>query len=314
MISRTLFLPALILAAAPAAAELPEPVRAMIEAAIATGDPAKVTTIVEIARTTNPADGAQIDAMLEAYNAEQSELAAREAAEEQEEIRRAGLFDNWGGTGQIGGFQSTGSTSNVGVTAALALDREGLDWTHKLQLRADYQRTSSVTSREQFLASYEPRFQLNERLFAFGVAQYERNRIQGFSGRYSLSGGIGYKVIDRDTMHLSIKAGPAYRRTEFVNAASTTNIAGLFGADFDWQIAESIKLTQDTNATTEGGGEALVFIDADNINLNLITGLEAKLNSSLTARLSYAIEHDTNPPAGAVKTDTLTRFTLVYGF
>ena len=40
--------------ATPASASLPDPVRAMIEAAIATGDPNKVKTVVDIAKQTHP--------------------------------------------------------------------------------------------------------------------------------------------------------------------------------------------------------------------------------------------------------------------
>jgi putative salt-induced outer membrane protein len=40
-----------------ALAELPEPVRAMIDAAIATGDEGKVRVVIEIARATNRGTG-----------------------------------------------------------------------------------------------------------------------------------------------------------------------------------------------------------------------------------------------------------------
>ena len=46
----------------------------------------------------------------------------------------------------------------------------------------------------------------------------------------------------------------------------------------------------------------------------LTSGLEATISDGLTTRLSYTVDYDSNPPAGAVSTDTLTRFTLVYGF
>jgi len=314
MFGRALLIPALCLTAAPALAELPAPVRDMVDAAIATGDADTVQTVITIAKSTNPEDAAELDALLQDFQnelARQQELAA---AQEVQEIRSAGLFDNWSGEGQIGAFQSSGNTTSVGLSAALAAQRNGINWTHKLRLAADYQRTNGVTSREQFLASYEPRRQVSERLFVFGLAQYERDRFQGYSGRYSLSGGLGYKVIDSENMALSVKAGPAYRQTQFVDGTSSSNIAALFGADFDWQLADTIKLTNDTSATTEGGGEALVFVDSDNISLSVITGLEARLNDALSARLSYAVEYDSNPPAGARSTDTLTRFTLVYGF
>ncbi|WP_209348283.1 DUF481 domain-containing protein [Pontixanthobacter sp. CEM42] len=293
-----------LLPATPALAELPEPVRAMIDAAIATGDADKVSTVLELAKTTNPDDTAEIDAISAEFDAQQQQLAATEAAAEEEAIRSAGLFDNWSGEGQIGAFRSTGNSSNTGVTAGLELTRTGVDWRHKLTGLADFQRTNGVTTREQFLVSYEPNFQLNDQIYVYGLGQYERDRFQGFSSRILASGGVGYRVIDTDSTQLSVKAGPAYRKTSFIGGGSTSNIAGLAALDFDWQVAERIKLTQDASALIQSGNSTYIST----------TGLEAGLGGNLSARIAYAVEHDTNPPAGAVKTDTLTRFTLIYGF
>ena len=300
--------------AAPASAELPEPVRAMIEAAIATGDPAKVRTLVDIARQTNPDDAAEIDELNGAFLAEREEIAAAEKARKEEEIRTASLLENWGGRGQIGAFQSSGNSDNVGATLSLALERTGIDWQHRFRANLDYQRSNGRTSREQYLAAYEPRYQIDESLFSYGLAQYERDRFQGFSSRYSVSGGLGYKLIDSAAAQLSLKAGPAWRRVDFLDGTSESSLGGLAGVDFDWQLARSLKFTQDADVVAEAGGQAAVLVDANNTSVLLTSGLEAKVSDSLTTRLSYQVDYDSNPPTGAVSTDTLTRFTLVYGF
>lgn len=304
----------LAVVAAPASAELPQPVRAMIEAAIATGDPAKVRTVVDIAKQTNPDAAAEIDALDDAFQAKRREIAAAERARKEQAIRTAGLFDNWSGRGQIGAFQSTGNSSNVGITLSLALTRTGIDWQHRLKANVDYQRSNGRTSREQYLAAYEPRYQIAGSLFAYGLAQYERDRFQGFSSRYSLSGGLGYKVIDSKAAQLSLQAGPAWRRVDFLGGASDSSLGALAGLDFDWQFAKSLKFTQDANLVADGGGAATVLVDSNNTSVLLTSGLEAKISDRLTTRLSYTFDYDSNPPVGAVSTDTLTRFTLVYGF
>ena len=300
--------------AAPVSAELPEPVRAMIEAAIATGDPAKVKTVVDIARQTNPDGAAEIDELNGAFLAKRAEIAAAEKARKEEAIRTASLLENWGGRGQIGAFQSSGNSDNVGVTLSLAMERTGIDWQHRFRANLDYQRSNGRTSREQYLAAYEPRYQIDESLFAYGLAQYERDRFQGFSSRYSLSGGLGYKVIDSGGAQLSLKAGPAWRRVDFLDGTNESSLGGLAGLDFDWQLARSLKFTQDADLVADTGGQATVLVDANNTSVLLTSGLEAKVSDSLTTRLSYQVDYDSNPPTGAVSTDTLTRFTLVYGF
>ena len=286
----------------------------MIDAAIATGDEAKVRTVIELARETNPDETAAVDGILADYETTLAAKAQADAAAEQVRIRDAGIFENWSGKGEFGAFRATGNSSNTGVTASLSLKRQGIDWTHKLRGRADYQRNNGVTSREQYSASYEPNYKLSDRLFLYTLAQYEKDRFQGFDARYAVSGGVGYQFIDRPDLQLSAKAGPAYRVTDFVTGETERRIAALIGVDFDWDITDRLKFTHDTNAVAETGGAATVIIDSGSTSLDLVTGLNAKISDNLAARFSYAIEHDTNPPPGAVGTDTLSRVTLIYGF
>ena len=315
MIRSTLFAGlSLALMSSPAAAKLPKSVKAMIDAAIESEDPETVRKVIALARKTNPKDAIELDIILAEFDGRKGRLAREAEAKRVKQIKQAGLFDRWSGKGELGGFRSTGNSSETGLTAALGLTRDGLAWRHKLRGRADYRRNNGVTTREQFLAAYEPNYKISDRLFLYGLAQYERDRFQGFSARYAISGGLGYQIIDRADMKLSAKAGPAYRITEFVSGTSENRIAALVGVDFDWDLTERLKLTHDTNAVAETGGSATIIADSNNTSINLVTGLNAKVSDSLTARFSYAIEYDSNPPEGAVKTDTLSRVTIIYDF
>ena len=292
-----------LIGSTPALANIPAPVRAMIDAALESGDEAKVRTVIELAKMTNPDDVDELDAILATYETGLEAAAADAAAAKEAEIRSAGFLENWSGKGELGAFNSTGNAENTGITAALSLTKEGLKWRHKLSGRADYQEANGVTTREQFLAAYELNYKFSDRLFAYGLAQYERDRFQGFSARYSASGGIGYDVLT-DGPTLSVKAGPAYRRTELVDGTSTSSIAGLAALDFDWDVSEAITFTQDASAFVQSGSSTFI---SD-------TGLQASISDALSVRLSYTLETDTDPPAGAVKTDTLSRITIIYDF
>jgi putative salt-induced outer membrane protein len=93
-----------------------------------------VQTVVDIARQTNPDDKAEIDVLDQAFKAHRRELAAAEQARKVEAVRSAGLLRNWSGRGQIGAFQSSGNSSNVGITLSLSLERTGIDWQHRLRV------------------------------------------------------------------------------------------------------------------------------------------------------------------------------------
>lgn len=298
----------------PAFAELPQPVRAMIDAAIATRDKAKVATVIELAKKTNPDNIDEINAIDAAWKVQLAEHERSAAEAKEQKIRQAGVFDLWRGRGELGASQSTGNTDIVGISAGFTLERKGLDWTHKIRATADYQESKGRTTREQLFASYEPRFQINDGLFAYGLAQFERDPLQGFSERYVASGGLGYKLVDSKNLSLSLKAGPAYRVTQFVDDGNATSWAGLAGLDFDWRISERLSLTQDTNAVAGGGGQATAIFGGDTTTINVVTGLNAKITNRFGARLSYTVDYDSNPPPGKVSTDTLSRMTVFYDF
>lgn len=291
-----------------------EPIRRMIEAAAETGNRAKLDSVIEAALAAYPDEAEAIDEMRDAGRERVAALASAQREQEQAALRQAGILDRWEGRGQLGGFRSTGSTDNLGLTAALDIERVGIDWRHKLRGRIDYQETNGRVIREQYLAAYEPRYQINPRLFGYALGQWEKDEFRGIEERIAASGGFGYRVIDGAAMQLSIKAGPAWRRTIATTGETESNLAALAGLDFDWQLVESIKLTQDTDLVAEGGGSATAFIGSSNNTLNLVTGLEANIIDSLTARLSYTFEYASDPPAGAANTDTLSRFTLIYDF
>ncbi len=294
-----LFLPAIgmsLLSSAVFAQSTVNSVETVLDAAIKSNDMAAVDAIAKYAAPGNP----QIAAKVAAYKDEQAKKASAAA----EEKLQGGFFDNWSGTGELGAYSATGNTSNTGISGGLGLTKEGRHWRYKFRALADYQRTSGVTSRNQATVAFEPNYKFNERLFAYGLAQYERDRFQGFTSRYTLSGGLGYKVINTDAMQLDVKAGPAWRKTKFTTGVSDSSIAGLGAMDFSWKISPNITFSEN----------AAAYVQSGNSTFSALSAVTAKLSSAFSARLSYQVNHESNPPAGLKKTDTLSRVSLVYGF
>lgn len=283
-------------------APLPTQYKTMLDDAVATGSDAEVDAVAKFIKRADPAAVAAVDSALAARKASQAKAA--EAARLAELEAKRGLFAGWKGEGQAGAFQSTGNSSTTGVSLGLALTKEGEHWRHNLRALTDYQRSNGVTSRNQLIASYEPNYKFNDRLFAYGLGQYERDRFQGFNSRVTASGGLGYRVIATDTMTLDVKAGPAWRKTNYITGIHTSHLAGLAGARFDWKISKTLGFSQTADA----------LFDSSNTSLASLTALDAKLGGAFTARVSYQVHYESSPPAGVKKTDTLSRLTLVYGF
>ena len=129
-----------------------------------------------------------------------------------------------------------------------------------------------------------------------------------------LSGGLGYDVVATPKVKLSVKAGPAFRSTELLDGTADSHLGGLAGLDFDWKINKRLTFTQNADMVAESGTSAALIIDSGSTTLALASGLEAKVSDRLSTRLTYSLNYDSNPPPQGVTTDTLSRFTLVYGF
>lgn len=281
-----------------------DPTIAMLETAFKGGKDSEVESIGKLAKTAYPDQAATYDMMLIQYRARRVQEKERDAEAARRKLAEARFWQNWKGEGQIGGTMATGNTSSRGVSAGLALSRKGLDWNAKLRAQTDYQRLNGRTSVERYLVEAEPQYLLSERAFAYGLGRWEKDRILGFDERWNLSGGLGYKLINEKTLSLSLKGGPAWRQTDFITGIGEDEITGLAGLDFGWQMSPVLKLTQ----------VASTVVGSSNSQTSSQTALNAKLSGALSARIAYSAEIASNPPPGVSSVDTLTRFTLVYGF
>lgn len=286
-----------LLPATVAHAELPPQLRGMLDAAIASGNDGDIDTLAKYLKKASPDDAAEIDHIIADHR-------KQIATAKQEKLAHQGVMDGWKGEGQIGASQSSGNTSTVALSAGLNLSKEGLHWRHKLSALVDYERTAGVTDRNQILAGLESDYKFNDRFFAYGSAQYERNRFAGYDTRVSVSGGLGYRVVADPKLTVDLKAGPAWRKSDYIGEPSASEITGMAALDAAWKATPNLTITE--NATTLSGNS--------NTNLTSLTALSLKISKALSTRISYQVTFNSSPPEGYKTTDTLTRFTLVYGF
>lgn len=289
--------PAIAQALAQEPAPLPLAVRQMLETAIASGNQSDIDTVARIAKQANPGAAAEIAAMTNAYS-------EHKAAEQKEKVRNATMFEMWKGRGELGGFRSTGSTSEIGISAGVTLSRTGLHWSHTITGSADYRRANGETSRERFLGSYQPRYQFDEAGFIYGLTQFERDPFIGFDDRYTGSVGIGYKLLQGKKMDLSMDVGPSVRHVRYIDDTDETKLGVRSSLDFGWRFSPALTLRQSASGYAEN----------DVRSLNAQTSLTARIVSRLSANFSYNIQYETATRLTDEKLDTLSKATLVYDF
>lgn len=269
----------------------------MLDAAIASGNQNDIDTIARYIAKIAPESARTVN------------LAVAEHDKHVKEAKRKALaaqnfLEGWKGEGQLGASQSSGNTEALGIGAGLTLTKEGLRWRQKVLARADYQRTDGLISRNQLRFSYEPNFKFDGNMFAYGLAQVERDPFSGFDARYSVSGGLGYTVLRGPAMKLDVKAGPAWRLTDYVDQPRDTQASLLAAANYKWQLTRMLTFSQSAD----------VVVDSVDKTVHALSALDTKLGGKLSARLSWQYNYESDPPSGTYKTDTLSRVSLVYGF
>lgn len=295
---RTLLAPlALLLIANVDPNTIPQPLKTMLQAAMESGNESDVSTVVKYARIAAPESADEIGRQAQAWiESRHSEAETR--------LATAGFLDLMRGKAELGGFATTGNTNNIGITGALDLTREGLQWRHKLRMLAEYQENARVATREHYLAAFEPNFKVDDRLYIYGAAQFESDRFLGYTERYSASAGAGYSAIKRRAMTLDLELGPAFRSTDFTDDTLERNFAARGSLDFDWKLTSGLVLSQDASA----------YVQSANSTVTGKTALAAKLIGPLSAQVSYAVSYESRPAEGRTNTDTTSRASLVYAF
>lgn len=277
--------------------DIPPVVRAMLQAAMESGNESEVATVEKYARNVSPENAREIAEITAKWR-----TARREAATEK--LRTSDFLTLIKGRIEVGGFYSTGNSNNGGVTVNANLTREGYRWRHRLALLAEYQESNGVKSREHYLAAFEPNYKIDDRAYIYGAAQFESDRYLGYFERYSASVGAGYSAIKSSSVSLDLELGPAYRYTRFTDETLESNLAARGTARFGWTFAPGVRLTQD----------AAAYLQSANSTFTGRTALSARLFGPLSAQLSYDIAYESKPPEGQATTGTTSRASLVYAF
>ena len=292
-----LALPLLLANASDDQTAIPAPIKAMLDAAMESGNEGDVSTIVKYAKSADPGSAETVAKIAADWRSDRRRAAERK-------VREADFLDLVKGRVELGAYVTTGNSENAGLTASLELRREAIEWRHKIRAQVDYQKSLGVVTRERYLVAYEPNWKFDERAYMYGAAQFESDRFLGFNERYSLSTGAGYSALKQPGLRLDLELGPAYRHTRFTDASIESNVAARGSVDFDWKMTSGITLRQNASA----------YLQSANSTVTSKSALLARLIGPLSAQLSYTLQYESMPPAGRRTTDTTSKAALVVDF
>lgn len=240
--------------------------------------------------------------------------------------------DGWYGEGSFSAGNTTGNTETSDLGLGAKLNREQGVWKYGVEAVADYGELEGVEARNRWLLGGTVDRYINDRLFGFGNASYEVDEFSGYENRAFLGGGLGYKVLDGGKATWDVRGGPGVKFDKirdiscaagdpdlasavcagvadadtaiFEPGSSETSVAGIFASNYAYAFNDNVTFTNDTD----------ILAAEVSTQLTNVAAVTAKLSDNLSARVSFDVRHDTDPPIGFEDTDTATKIAIVYGF
>ena len=224
----------------------------------------------------------------------------------------------WTGEGSVSAGVTTGNTETTDLGVGVDMTRDTGVWAFGVEAVADYGEIDGAESKNRWFLGGTVDRQINDRLFGFARASYEQDEFSGFDSRAFIGGGLGYDILVGDKQSWTVRGGPGLKVDEIaeiittdengaavITPATTEESFSVVGSSaYAYAFNDNVKLTNDTT---------VLYADVSTQVTNS-TALTAALSDALSARISFDVRHDTEPPLGFEQTDTATRFSLVYGF
>ena len=221
------------------------------------------------------------------------------------------ITSGWSGDASLTGSRTTGNTDTLDFGLGLKLQKEDGPWTNKFKASADFGEVSDISTRERYTLGYQIQRDFTDRLYGFANADYYKDEFGAFSSGWFAGGGLGYKVILPEPIGWNLEGGAGFRSQTAQDDESVTPIIeglkeeefALRGlSDFDYKFNDNVSFYNDTE---------IIWSDSDTYIWNE-AGITAQLWENIAARASYRVDYHSNPPAGSVGTDTISRVGIVY--
>ena len=239
-----------------------------------------------------------------------SPVLAQEAAETQGpagESRQADALEDpqLSGSVSAGALVTSGNTESESANLEVDAELEYAAWRHALRVSGYHAAEEGQTTAEQYAFGLQSNYAFSERSYLFGSAVYARDRFGAFERRASLAAGLGRRFLDTARLRLDLEAGAGRRMQDPAGTDdSETEAIGRFRGDFRWSFSASGTFSQEVSVES---GDSNTYTES-------ISAVKSSLAGPFALRVAYTIQHNSDVPADAENTDTITSLSLQYEF
>lgn len=221
---------------------------------------------------------------------------------------RAADAKSWKNTSELSFVNANG---NVKTQTTSLKDAFSYDFTPvmKLELEAGAlgARSEGRVTAEQYFALEKISRKLDDRNYIFEKYRWDRNVFAGVLHRHDFSAGAGRELWKTPKDLLIGELAPGYLNEERLNDRRKSFASVRAYAKYTRDLTATAKFSQDAEYVQS-------MKDKRDARLNAETTLSAALSSAFSIKNSFIWRHDSRPPSGKRKDDTIFSVALIASF
>lgn len=221
---------------------------------------------------------------------------------------------DWKGKGEAGLVIASGNTETKTANAKARMSRQDGEWKNTFGLAGLYASDDVGATAQRWELESQSDYNFGPKTFWFGGARYEQDEFSGFEHQATLSTGFGRKFAETERTQFTGTLGVGYKIIETRDAFDDDTGALVTPGERreDGVLRGTLDYDHRLTETTSLLDKFVVESGEDNTFLQNELSLQVKMLEALALAVGYAVRHNTDPPFGFKKTDTLTTINLVY--
>ena len=204
----------------------------------------------------------------------------------------------------LGYVRTSGNTNTESVKGNAKAVNEIEKWRHTVNVEALKSSDNDVTTAERYFLSGKSDYKYSKYNYWYGSISYDDDHFSGYDYRITESLGYGRRLIHEPMLSLDAEIGPGARQSKTDAGDSEDEFLVRLAGNLNWKITDTSNFTEELS--TEIGEDDTVS--------KSVTGLTAKINTSLAMKLTYTVKHSSDAPVGTKNTDSEFVVTLVYNY
>jgi putative salt-induced outer membrane protein len=217
-------------------------------------------------------------------------------------------------SGQVdfGWVATHGNTQNSTTKFKGEVDYDTAPWHFSLLGTAVGASQSGQTTAEAYQLDGKTKYDLNPKVYLFGLVDYNKDRFSGYDHQLFETAGFGWHVYKSAAQEFNLEAGVGATQSKtreitgppLVPSESRNELVGRAGIEYIWTISPTATFSE----------KASSLIGSSNTYVESTTEVRVKVVSNLALVLGYLVRYNTQVPDDTHKTDTLASVSLGWKF